>query len=68
MESWSNNIYTYPKRVSECEREKEKCTKNIERDQDRNRGINKREERQEGEKAGKKGGGSNMLKILKVLM
>lgn len=60
-------MYNYPKRVSECEREKEKYTKNIERDQDRNRRIN-----QEGKTGRRKGWeerrGSNMLKILKIFM
>lgn len=50
MRSWSNLTYIYPKRVSECEREKEKYAINIKKDGDRNTRIRRREERREGEK------------------
>lgn len=50
----TDHTYIYPKTASECERQKEKYTKNIERDQDRNREITKEGgkigQRSEGEK------------------
>lgn len=52
--SWSNHTYTYPKRVNECEREKKKYNKHIERDGDRNRGI--RINREGGKKGRRKWG------------
>lgn len=54
LESWSNDRYNYPKRVSECETEKEKYAENIGRDQNRTRRISKEGgktgERKEGER------------------